>query len=55
MSETLYDRLRSEKQSQVTMNEYYGISRYRNIIRWTYAQLDAMEFAMETDLQIDKF
>ena len=32
-----------------------GISRYRNIYRWIYAQLDAMEFAMETDLHIDKF
>ena len=31
-----------------------GISRYRNIYRWTYAQLDAIEFAMETDLHIDK-
>ena len=32
-----------------------GISRYRNIYRWTYAQLDAMGFAMEKDLHIDKF
>ena len=55
MSETLYDRLRSEKQRQVTMNEYYGDFQVQEHLQVDIRQLDAMEFAMETDLHIDKF